>query len=416
MERRVMWVGLIGGFFFAAGVCASDYPQFRGVNRDGRAAAEETGLLGEWPPEGPPPLWKTAGLGRGYSQPTYAQGVIYITGELGDDLALSALDAQTGTLRWRQILPGQAWPEGGRNWPGARSAPTCDVAAGRLYFLTAHGVLSAHRMADGKPLWSRKASEWGGKTPQWGFAESPLATGDLVIVTPGGSNTMAAVDASTGADVWKSVGANMPAHYCSAILVETGGKTLAVNGTGGGILGVDLKTGKVAFTNDFCVGNTANCPSPLYDDGAVFWANGYRKGGIALALSEQNGDIVAKEIYRVPEASVHHGGYVKAGPCVYGSNERELLCLEGGKVKWSDRRVGKGSIHYADGRLYCFSDKGGTAVLVEPDAAGYREKGRFTVPGSGMSWAYPVVADKRLLLRYGAEGDTLYAYDVAARP
>jgi len=121
-------------------------------------------------------------------------------------------------------------------------------------------------------------------------------------------------------------------------------------------------------------------------------------------------------VSRIETAQVTHGGYVRVGSEIYAASDRGLMCISpaDGEVKWNVRDVLPGTIHYADGRLYCYRDNGGVVVLVEPDAVGFRERGRFSVPGSGPGWACPVVADKRLLVRYGDMGDTLYAYDVAA--
>jgi len=412
MKKRVVKMfGLVGALLFAVAVQAADYPQFRGPDRDGHSP--ETGLLQEWSEDGPALLWKAEGLGRGYSQPIYANGVVYIAGDIESDLTLSAVNAKDGELIWRRQLNGEAWKN---DWPGARSAPTYDAASNRLYVLTPHGTLSARNAADGEEVWSRKMS---GHRGGWGYAESPLVTEKFVIVTPGGQNTMAALDKDTGEEVWKTAGVSMEAHYCSAILAKVGGKTLVVNGTGGGLLGVDVETGSVEFTNDFCKGNTANIPSPLYDEasGLLFWANGYGKGGIVLALAEDGGGVVITKATPVENAQVQIGSYVRVGPAIYAASDREsLFCLDPttGEMNWTAREVRKGSIIYADGRLYCFSENNGTVVLVDPDVAEYREKGRFQVPGSGHAWAHPALADKKLFIRYGDHGDTVYAYDIAA--
>src|ERR1035441_10031922 len=44
---------------------AADWPQWRGLNRDGKSA--DTGLLAQWPAGGPRLVWKAQGLGEGYS-------------------------------------------------------------------------------------------------------------------------------------------------------------------------------------------------------------------------------------------------------------------------------------------------------------------------------------------------------------
>ena len=49
---------------------ATDWWQFRGPNRDG--ISPDKGLLSEWPKEGPKLLWKTPGLGTGFSSVSLA--------------------------------------------------------------------------------------------------------------------------------------------------------------------------------------------------------------------------------------------------------------------------------------------------------------------------------------------------------
>jgi hypothetical protein len=82
-----------------------------------------------------------------------------------------------------------------------------------------------------------------------------------------------------------------------------------------------------------------------------------------------------------------------------------------GKIAWRDRSVGKGSLVFADGRLYLFSEQG-VAGLAEATPEGYREHGRFQLKtGSLPTWSHPVVSGGRLYLR---DQDAIYAYNVKA--
>ena len=58
---------------------SADWPQWRGPNRDG--ISSETGLLKEWPAEGPPLLLEKADLGEAYSSVAVVDEVIYTTGK-----------------------------------------------------------------------------------------------------------------------------------------------------------------------------------------------------------------------------------------------------------------------------------------------------------------------------------------------
>ena len=60
---------------------AADWPAFRGPNRDGINA--ETGLLKEWPKDGPPLARKITDAGGGYGTPAVAGGRVYLAGDDG---------------------------------------------------------------------------------------------------------------------------------------------------------------------------------------------------------------------------------------------------------------------------------------------------------------------------------------------
>ena len=73
-------VGLLA--LLSSNLSAADWPQWRGPNRDG--ISKETGLLKEWPQDGPKLIWQVKDLGGGYATPSVAGGRIYIDGEQGD--------------------------------------------------------------------------------------------------------------------------------------------------------------------------------------------------------------------------------------------------------------------------------------------------------------------------------------------
>ena len=49
------------------GTSTSDWPQWRGPERNG--ISQESGLLKQWPAEGPKLLWQVNDIGDGYSTP-----------------------------------------------------------------------------------------------------------------------------------------------------------------------------------------------------------------------------------------------------------------------------------------------------------------------------------------------------------
>jgi outer membrane protein assembly factor BamB len=92
-----------------------------------------------------------------------------------------------------------------------------------------------------------------------------------------------------------------------------------------------------------------------------------------------------------------------------------LTCLElkTGRVKWTNRSVGKASLTCADGNLIVRSEQGPVA-LVQAVPTGYKELGRFQQPerSDKPSWTYPVVADGKLFLR---DQDILLVYALKGR-
>lgn len=175
--------------FSAAAVAAEpEWPCWRGPHRDGRSP--DTGLLKQWPEDGPPLAWKANGIGNGYSTVSIGWGSIYTTGEVDGQLRLFVFDLH-GRPKW-QVDHDDAWTG---PTPGARATPT--LHDGKLYLLSAHGLLGCRSAVDGQLLWSRRMSEFGGKTPKWGYSESVLIHDGKAIVTPGGKQCIVALDKDT---------------------------------------------------------------------------------------------------------------------------------------------------------------------------------------------------------------------------
>ena len=62
-------IGLSLCWSVALPVCAADWPQWRGLQRNGHSS--DTRLLREWPQHGPKLLWQVNGVGTGFSTPTF---------------------------------------------------------------------------------------------------------------------------------------------------------------------------------------------------------------------------------------------------------------------------------------------------------------------------------------------------------
>jgi outer membrane protein assembly factor BamB len=383
---------------------AADWPGWRGPNRDGKSA--DTGLLDQWPVAGPKLLWKTDIVGEGFGSMATSDGMVYTSGVVKGRLVIFAFDLD-GSPLWQTDFDAASKKGPG----GSRATPTIDGK--NLYLLSGNGLLGCFSAKTGKPIWSRDSKEFGGRTGDWGYAESVLIYKNLAIFKPGGKNCIAALNKATGKTVWTSTGFDAAPEYGSCILVDFGGRPLVVTGTDAGIVCVDARNGRLLWQNNFSARNTANCPTPAYADGYVFWANGYGKGGICLKLKADGDSVTADVAWTTRDMDCHHGGFVIHEGHVYGNHGGGWSCLElaTGKKTWNERAVGKGSLCFADGKLYLFSENGGQGGLATCSPQGLQMKGRITVKGSGTSWAHPVVAGGRLYLRYDKN---LNCFDVKA--
>ena len=73
------------------------WPRFHGPKGDN--ISTETGLLREWPQQGPKLLWTAQPIGHGYAGVTIAEGRIYTAGDMGDFNVITAMDMD-GRIRW----------------------------------------------------------------------------------------------------------------------------------------------------------------------------------------------------------------------------------------------------------------------------------------------------------------------------
>ncbi|MGA2031470.1 MAG: PQQ-binding-like beta-propeller repeat protein [Thermoguttaceae bacterium] len=390
--------GILTASAFAA---QSDWPGWLGPNRDGKSL--DTGLLRQWPKDGPKLLWQADGIGVGFSSVAVTGGKIFISGDKDRKLLITALDL-SGKPLWKANLGAS---RGGPD--GSRSSPVIDGE--NLYLLNGNGEIGCFATADGAKIWTRTAHEFSGSAGGWGYAESVLIYKNLAIFKPGGKNCIVALDKASGETVWKSTGFDAGPEYGSCIAVTFEGQPMIVTGTNKGIVGVDAQNGKKLWSNDWSAGNTANCPTPDYANGYVFWSNGYGKGGICLKLVKEDDAVTVEVAWKSHDLVCHHGGYIIRDGYIYGNHDDGWSCLElvTGKKMWTEHGVGKGSLCFADGMLYLFSENAGHAGLATCSPEGLQLTGKVKVAGDGPSWAHPVVAGGRLYLRYDTH---LYCFDV----
>jgi outer membrane protein assembly factor BamB len=398
----------------ATNLQSADWPQWRGPQRNG--ISKETGLLKEWPKEGPKLLWQRKDLGSGYSTPSVVGERLYVINSQGmENESVQALSVKDGKEIW-SVRIGKVGANEGPQYPASRSTPTVEGQV--LYALGSDGDLACMETANGKIRWQKNLrSDFGGKPGKWAYSESPLVDGDAVVVTPGGSTaTLVALNKKNGEVIWKSaVPGGDQAAYASIVIGEAGGVKQYVQFVEKGVVSVEAKTGKFLWRYDKTAeGSPANIPTPIVDKDYVYTSTG-RGGGGLIKLKKEGDSFQVEQVYFTPKLPTQIGGAVKLGEYLYGTTGQGLLCAEflTGNLKWQERAVGAGSLCFAEGNLYVHGENGDLA-LVEASPDSYREKGRFTPPeapdrGRSKAWAYPVVADGRLYIR---DMGSLWCYDI----
>jgi outer membrane protein assembly factor BamB len=317
-----------------------------------------------------------------------------------------AFDAASGKKLW-EAANGPRYRNA--QGDGPRSTPTVD--GDRLYALGAAGELSALDAASGKKIWTVDFVDvFGGITPGWGYSESPLVIGDRIVVNAGGRRaSIVAINKTDGKALWQSH--SDEAGYSSPMLLRTGSFQQVVFFTGQRALAVDPRDGRLLWSYNRAANNTANIATPVVRGNRVFFSSDYGTGA-GLVIVKAAGNIAsAEEVYFTREMRNHHSSSVLVDNTLYGFSSSILTALDfdSGKMVWRDRSVGKGSLIYADNRLYLYSENG-VVGLAEANPTAYREHGRFSFSTSGSpTWSHPMIANGKLVLR---DQDTIYAYDV----
>ena len=378
--------------------------QWRGVNRDG--IYNETGLLKEWPADGPQLLWSYEGLGDGFTSVAIANGKIYITGLSDDNLVLFVFDLNGKLLQKKKV-----GKEENENYPGPRS--TININDGKLYIYNALGKLFCLDETTLNEVWSKDViTDFDGRNIEWRVNESPLIVGEKIFITPGGvKNNMVALNKNTGALIWSSPGEGTEPAYCSPQYISEQSIPIVVTNTADYIVGFNADTGEKLWSFPQTHEYNIHPNTPIYHNGMIFITTGYRVGSTMLRL--KNGGKAIELAWKNEEMDAQLGGAVKVGNYIYasGHGNNMWLCVDWntGETKYKVRDIGRSNIIYADGLLYCYSERG-NMFLVKPNPENIEIVSSFNVTlGTAQHWAHPVIHQGVLYLRHG---DALMAYKI----
>jgi hypothetical protein len=113
----------------------------------------------------------------------------------------------------------------------------------------------------------------------------------------------------------------------------------------------------------------------------------------------------------------HHGGVVRVGNYIYGSNwinngKGNWCCIDWttGETRYETDWVSKGSVIYADGMLYCYSERRGHFGLVPADPDAFNVVSSFQIEfGDGEHWSHPTILNGIMYVR---RGDVITAFRI----
>lgn len=386
----------------AVAVLPGAWPGFRGPLRDG-VSADATPLAPGFGPAGPPVLW-SATLGEGYAGPVVLNSRVYLIdydqGAQSD--AIRCFSLADGSELWRRSYPEVVK----RNHGMSRTVPFVNDKL--VVTLGPKCRLTCCDAATGEMKWQHDlVSEYGVTVPEWYAGQCPLVVDGMVVIGTGGSALVVAFDAATGKEKWRSPNPGNWAMTHSSIMPMTvnGVKTLVYAGSGG-VAAVAAAGGKILWSTDEWVINTATVPTPIVAPGnRLFLCGGYDSGAMMLQVDGSAAGMSVKTLWRV-KASVFSSD--QQTPILYKDHlygvitGGQMVCLKlDGTPAWSSgpmNRYGLGPYMIAGGMLYILDDKG-TLTVADASPAGFKKRSEARILEGPDAWGPLALAGGRLLAR-----------------
>ncbi len=371
----------------------ADWPGFRGPHRDDVVPGVR--IETDWSKLPPVEIWRRA-VGPGWSSFAVRGDLIYTQEQRGADEVVACYRLTTGEPVWRHGDAARFWESNAG--PGPRGTPT--LSNGRVYTFGATGIVNALDARNGAVVWSRNgAADTGAKTPEWGFASSPLVVDGTVVVATAGK--LAAYDPATGDPRW--FGTDGGASYSSPQLATIGGVDQILLLSAAGVTSVAPADGTLLWKH-LWKGYPIVQPA-MTADGDVLISVSDDSGTRRLAVAHGSGGWTAEERWTSAGLKPYFNDFVVHNGHAFGFDGSILSCidLKDGKRTWKGGRYGHGQlVLLSDQDLLLVLSEDGELALVSAATDQFKELARFRAI-EGKTWNHPVVAGDILLVRNGEE-------------
>jgi outer membrane protein assembly factor BamB len=407
---RSFSISVILVFSMSLPLSAADWPQWRGVGRDGHAL--DARLPINWPSAPPTPKWST-NIGLGYSGAAVVRGKLFIhvrDDDKGSERCL-CLDAFTGKQIWEITYPSKFEAPDNTAGKGPNATPTVDQD--RVYFFGLGGMLTCAEIATGKTVWQHDCNKeyWGVvKTidgddawfPPCGASASPLVDGDNVIVPIGGKKAGAftGFDRNSGQLVWKAL--EDRSSYASPIIASPGGVKQLIAFTGTRMVGLRHSDRELLWDYPFPTKYEQTIVSPVvWKDLVVI--GGEAKPTVAMKLTG-DGDKVKKEIaWKSEDLRMYLATPVVFAGHLIGFDHRmsRLICLklDSGETVWTSQGLGTKHLSLVvAGNLLLALNLEGELLVIKASTEEYTRLAKWKVSERG-TYAHIAVVGNQLYVK-----------------
>jgi outer membrane protein assembly factor BamB len=406
----VLVAGLSVGARGAAGTSAPDesWLQWGGAQRN--FVLSSPPLASTWPSSGPRKLWER-GLGEGHSSVLVDGNRLYTMYRHAGLLSMlwrtqsetiAAMDAGTGKTLWEHTYDSSTGDLDLEYGAGPHSTPL--IVGNTLFAVGSRTELFALDKSSGKVIWQHNlVNEFGAPQADRGFAPSPIAYRDTIIVPAGAKGgAVMAFNQRTGALAWKS--GDYSTAPASPILISVGGQDQLVVTVADEMLGVDPSNGTILWRHPHKTQWGLNISTPVWaDDNLLFVSAAYNNGARLLKLTQTAGKTTVEEQWFQNRMKTHIGTVIRLGDFYVGSNGDFGPCptvgvdVKTGTVLWQNREFARSTFLHADGKLIIL-DEDGNLGLAAPTRQGLNVLARASVL-SNKAWTVPTLAGTRLYVR-----------------